>query len=273
MSLEPEHIEYGFQLALTVLAMSLVLMVDFSKLSSFVYLLGLPFLFGYTATTSEYEFKKSSLGSVISLVFIPIGGVIAPLAVFVFACNVLVSFFASGSSFKDHYSATAIPLILIGLIVGGGLAGYASYSPDFESSLENQTIQTATDKTIEMVEIAGIDRNRTQQNVKDVSKTSITLTEARVVQEYSQNDEDADLEALRGSFGSAKQKVPETVLEQSSGADIEESTRNMLESTLSGRISVAALVLSLTIFYGVQPVLGFLTAFSAQLFVLLRDAL
>ena len=273
MSLEPEHVEYGLQLALTVLTMSLVLMVDFSNVGSYVYLLGLPFLFGYTAATSEYDFKKSSLGSAISLVFIPIGGFVAPLAVFVFSCNVMVSFFASGSSFKDHYSSTAIPLILMGVIIGGGLAGYASYDSDFEESLQNRTIETATERTIEMVEVAGIDRNRTQENVKRVSESSITLTEARVVQEYSKNNEEADLEALRSSFDSAKEEVPDTVLEQSSGADIEESTRNMLDNTLSGRISAAVLLLSITVFYGMQPVLRFLTAFSAQLFVFVRDAL
>lgn len=273
MSLEADHVEFGLQLALTVIAMSLALLVDINEFTSYVYLLGIPLLLGYTAVTSENSFKRSSFGAGISLAFIPINMFVAALAVFVFCCNVLVSFFASGSSFKDHYSATAVPLIFLGLLIGGSLGGYAFYDAEFQSNLENNTIETGTQKTVEMIEIAGIDQDSSKENVLRVSESTITLTEAQVINEYSSQNEDADEAALRDSFESAESDVPETILEQSSAADIEQSTEDMLENTLSGRISAAVFILSVAVLYGLQPVLGFLTAVFARLFVIFRESL
>lgn len=273
MDLETEYIELGLQLALTVIAMSLTLLIDFSRPITFLYGLGIPILFGYTAVISEKSFKKSSFGAVIGLVFIPLGVFAALASVFTLVCNVFVSLFASGGSFKDHYSATAIPLLLLGILIGGGTAVYASYDAEFEASLENRTVEIGADKTIAMIELTGMDQVEETDAIERSANATIFSTQNYVMNDYAQRTGETDLQALESSFENARNDLPSQIAEQAetNPEEMRDRTEDMIGNTVSGRIPLAVFVFAVSTLYALQPLLGLLTALSAQLFVVLRD--
>lgn len=276
MDIESEYIELGLQLALTVIAMSLILLIDVSRPFTYLYALGAPLLFGYTAVISEDNFKKSSLGAGIGLVFMPIGLFTSVIAVFVLACNILISVFASGGSFKDHYSATAIPLLLMGILIGGSVGAYAYYDAEFESELESKAVEIGAEKTIRMIEITGMGDGTDQQAVIEATNSTIFITQNYVVNDYSQKTGNSDIEALQQSFEDARQELPQQVAEQSAESrpeEIRDRTEMMIENTVSNRMPIAVFVFMVTTLYALQPVLGLLTALFATAFVALRDFL
>jgi len=109
--------------------------IDPSNLLTLGTLILIPMLFGYTAYISREQFKYSSFLGFISLMFVPLGPIMAAVAVTVSVGNLLVSFFAGGTNFKDYYGSTMLPLLFTGLILGGAVYGLATYQPSFGDDL------------------------------------------------------------------------------------------------------------------------------------------
>ena len=263
---------YGLQMAFTVLAMSMILLVEITNPVSYIFLLGIPVLLGYTTYISRNEFRKASLTSSIGLIFLPLGGLTAILAIVVPALNVKVSFFASGESFKDFYSSTALPLLLLGILAGGIIGGYAFYDDSFENRVQNTVVSKGADRTMEMMELTGLDQNRTAQ-IKNATYANVVLTENYVVPEYVNNSDNPDVTSLRKAFRDARTDVPNMVVEQSEQPDVRDTVERTLEKTIAGRVSVLSFILLVTFLYALQPVLGLLNAVSASLFRLVNRSI
>lgn len=261
------YTESGIQLALTVIAISLFLMVEFSYPLTFIYALGIPALFGYTVITSKEGFNKASLASSIGLVFIPLGGLVAAISILIFAGNVLISFFASGNNFQNYYSSTTLPLLLIGLLMGSIVAAYAVQNPGFESSLENKTVEIGADQTARLMEIT--DMHQDQEAVEEMTRSTIVSTEAYVVDSYSNDARNPDMAALQDAFDGAKEDIPAEVssqIDDRGGPDIREEVEEMIGDLVSDRMPFIAFFFLIMLFYGLQPVVGLLTAVFASLF-------
>ena len=267
MELEVDYIEYGLQTAFTVIAMSMLLMVEPGNYSSYIFMLGLPLLFGHTAFISESEFNKASLASAIALVYAPISLFMASMAVIVFLCNNFISVFTASDSFRAHYSSTAIPLIMTGLVIGSGIAGYAYLNPGFESDIESQAVEAGTDLTMESIEAAGLgNQDQEDEELESLINMTVASTQAYTVQNYADNAESPEVQVLQESFEGAESEIISSLQEEGEQPDMEGQVSQMLDNLISGKIILIAIPFSIMILYAVQPVLGLLTALFGKIF-------
>ena len=268
MDFEFDYFASGLQMALTVVALSLILLVNLSRPITSLFIAGIPFLLGYTAYISSEQFRRESLASLIGIMFIPLGGLVAASAVSIIIFNILVSSFASGESFRDYYSSTALPLLVSGFLIGGSLGGMAFYSPDFATQIEDEFIDQGAERTMNMIEITGIGSDA-KENLRNTTYANVVATENFVVNRYIQNAEDPNAEALETAFSDAKTEIPELVVNQSGVTDGQQQKQRIestIEKTVSGKIHLIIFVFTVTTLYAFQPVIGLLTAFSALLF-------
>ena len=271
MDLEVDYIEYGLQTAFTVIAMSMLLMVTPGDHSTYIFMLGLPLLFGHTAFISKNEFNKASLASAIALFYAPISLFMAGMAAMIFLCNNFISVFTVSDSFRAHYSSTAIPLIMTGLVIGSGIAGYAYLNPGFESEVETKAVETGTDVTMESIRASGFaNQNQGEDQIESLINMTVTSTEAYVVQNYAENAESPETQVLQESFDGAESEIINS-LETQDQPDMENRVSTMLESLISGKIILIAIPFSIMFLYALQPVLGLLTAVFGKLFRFLES--
>ena len=267
MDLEIDYIEYGLQTAFSVIAMSMLLLVEPGNHASYVFGLGLPVLFGYTAFISEDSFNKASLASAIVLVYAPISIFMAAMASVIFICNNFISVFTVSDSFRAHYSSTAIPLIMTGLVVGASISGLAYIDPGLESDMESRIIDFGTESTLSSIEAAGLGQQNQQDEMEQLINVTVRSTESYVITNYSENADNPNTQALQESFEGAETEVIQNL---QSNQDQEEIMRDqvsqMLESVIGGRLMFIAIPFSIALFYALQPILGLLTAISGKLF-------
>jgi hypothetical protein len=267
MELELDYVEYGLELVLTIVAMTLLLLVDFENPVSLIYMMGLPILFGYTAFISENTFNKSTLISIIGLIYIPISSFMAVMAFLVFLLNVQISVFTSENSVRAYYSSTAMPLIVTGLILGLSVMGYSMVNSEFESNLENTVVNIGGNKSMQMIESSGLTPEAQRERAKTLANQTVTATEGYVIRDYSQNAEDPEPNVLRDSFQGAREEVLASMDSGASGEmSIESNIRSMIQSMVEGKLAILAVPLSVILFYTFQPFIGLLTAIYAVLF-------
>jgi hypothetical protein len=267
MELELDYVEYGLELVLTIVAMTLLLLVDFENPVSLIYMMGLPVLFGYTAFISENTFNKSTLISIIGLIYIPISSFMAVMAFLVFLLNVQISVFTSENSVRAYYSSTAMPLIVTGLILGLSVMGYSMVNSEFESNLENTVVNIGGNKSMQMIESSGLTPEAQRERAKTLANQTVTATEGYVIRDYSQNAEDPEPNVLRDSFQGAREEVLASMDSGASGEmSIESNIRSMIQSMVEGKLAILAVPLSVILFYTFQPFIGLLTAIYAVLF-------
>lgn len=262
--------DYGLQMMFTVLALSMVLLVDTSDPLSYAFLLGIPVLLGYTTYTSREGFNKASLTSSIGLIFLPLGGLTAVIALLVPSVNVAVSFFASGDTFRNFYSSTALPLLIVGLLAGAVVGGYSFYDQSFENRVQETIIEKGADQTVGMMEATGLGQNRTAQ-IKNATYANVILTENYVVPKYVNNSDDPDVPSLRSAFRDAREDVPNMVVEESDQDDVRTTVEQTLEKTISGRVPLLSFIFLVTALYALQPALGLLNAVFARIFKLVDE--
>jgi len=273
MDLEFDYFASGLQMALTVVSLSLVLLIDFSRPSTVFFAAGIPFILGYTAFISDNRFRKESLASMIGLMFLPLGGLVAAVSVFLLVLNVLVSFFASGNTFRDYYSSTALPLLVSGLLIGVSVGGMAFYSQDFASEVEDSFVDQGAERTMNMIEITGLGSDA-EKNLRDTTYSNVLVTENFVVNQYIQEAEDPETRVLQEAFSDAREEVPDTVVNQSGVADGEQQRKRIeqaIRKTVQERIPIIMFVFAVTALYALQPVIGVLTAFSSLCFRVLDN--
>lgn len=266
MDLEVDYIEYGLQTAFTVIAMSMLLMVTPGDHSTYIFMLGLPLLFGHTAFISKNEFNKASLASAIALFYAPISLFMAGMAAMIFLCNNFISVFTVSNSFRAHYSSTAIPLIMTGLVIGSGIAGYAYLNPGFESQVESEAVDTGTDLTMESIRASGLANQNQGNEVESLINMTVTSTKAYVVQNYAESAESPETQVLQESFDGAESEIIESLQTQGEQPDMKNRVSTMLESLISGKIILIAIPFSIMFLYALQPILGLMTAVFGKLF-------
>ncbi len=268
MDLEIDYIEYGLQTAFSVIAMSMLLLVEPGNHVSYIYGLGIPVLFGYTVFISEDSFNKASLASGIVLVYAPISLFMAAMAVVIFICNNFISVFTVSDSFRAHYSSTAIPLIMTGLVIGSAISGLAYIDPGFESDMESRIIDFGTESTLSSIEAAGLGQEGQKEEMEQLVNATVRSTESYVLNNYSREVENPDVRVLRQSFDGANNEVLESLQqeEQSQEEIMRYQINQMIESTISGRLMFMAIPFSIALLYALQPILGLLTAVSGKIF-------
>ena len=268
MDLEIDYIEYGLQTAFSVIAMSMLLLVEPGNHPSYIFGLGLPVLFGYTAFISEERFNKASLASAIVLVYAPISMFMAAMAAVIFICNNFISVFTVSDSFRAHYSSTAIPLIMTGLVVGSAISGLAYIDPGVESDMESRIIDFGTESTLSSIEAAGLGQQNQQDEMEQLVNATVRSTESYVLNNYTQEAESPETQVLRESFNGANNQVLEGLQQGDQNREevMRDQVSQMIESIIGGRLMFISIPFSIALFYALQPILGLLTAVAGKLF-------
>jgi len=275
MDLEQDYLEYVIQFSIALFAVSAAYFINPSNLLTLSFLLIVPMLFGYTAYISRDKFKYSSLLAFISLMFVPLNPIMAAVAITLSIGNVMVSFFAGGTQFKDYYRATMLPLLFTGLILGGVTYAAATYQPNFGDELRTgigETIGDHTSTILDETNLAEMQKDANREVVKQVSTTTITSTQAYVINETKKNLSLEGQQAVLQAFSSAQEEIPEQMVaateetqQQTKALKISDRVSDSIENLLSGK-KILVLVPVITFgMYGLQPVIGLLTAIFAKL--------
>lgn len=232
-------------------------------------------LFGYTAYISRENFKYSSFLAFISVMFVPLGPIMAAVAIILSIGNVLVSFFAGGTGFKDYYRATMLPLLFIGLILGGATYAAATYQPDFGDELRTgiaETVGSQTSTILDETNLVEMQQDANRRVVEEVSTGTVMATRGYVINESQENLSLEGQQAVLEAFSSAQEEVPEKMLEASDNAqdqtkalDISDRVSGSIENLLGGKNILVLLPIITLGMYGLQPVVGLLTAIFAKL--------
>lgn len=276
MDLEQDYVEYVIEFSLALFAVSAAYLIDPTNLLTLGVLILIPILFGYTAYISRESFKYSSLLSFISVIFLPLGPVMAATGIVISIGNVLVSFFAGGERFKDYYGSTMLPLLFTGLVLGGAVYGAATYQDDFGNELRTgiaDTVGNQTSTILDETNLVEMQQNANRQVVDQVSSTTVLATQGYVLNQTQNNLSREGQIAVTQAFSSARTEVPQTILEaaenrqqESQALDISDRVSGSIENLLAGS-NIIILIPMITLgMYGLQPVVGLLTGIFAKLF-------
>lgn len=273
MNLEEDYIQYVLQFSLSILAISAAYFVDPSRIITFGSLLLIPVLFGYTAYVSRKGFQTASALALVSLIFAPLGLKMIIIALLISLGNILTSFFAHGESFKDYYSATMIPLLLTGLVIGGGIYGLSMMQPstgeDVRSTVSN-AVGVNTNLLLEEMQLIEMQQQSNRQVVQQTSSASILAAQAYVLNQTEENLTEEDLLAVQNAFSSAEEEIPAQFVERSSGeletVNISERVSDGVENLLTNERLILLVPIIGVVFYAAHPFVGFLVAISASLF-------
>lgn len=269
---QEEYISAGITIAFSILAVSAVYFIDLANPRTYILSLAPILLFGYTAQNSPDGFERASLGSLIALTLLPLGGLVAVLSFIIALTNPLISYFANGKGFQNYYSSTALPLIVIGVLAGFLTVSAALVSPQFNETLENNTnriISTHADLVTDYM-----DPNEDLDAVENTARSTVTETESIVVEEVHEDINEEEIEELRDGFDEAREEAPAEIkesIEQQSQSSIrqqriENTVQSISENFYQGRTLYTIIILLPLLFYSFQPVLGVLTAIFASVF-------
>ena len=274
MDLEKDYVEFVIQFSVALFAVSAAYFINPSNLLTLGVLLIIPVLFGYTAYISRNIFRYSSFLGFIAIVFAPLNYTMAAVAIIISLGNVLVSFFAGGTDFKDYYRATMLPLLLTGLVLGGAVYLGAIYQPDFGNELRTgiaDTVGNQSSAVLKEANLAEMQQDTNQRVVKQVSQDSIRATQGYVINRTQENLTIEGQQAILQAFSSAQEDVPALMLEglnntqsQTRAVDISERVSGAIENLISGKKIIVLIPLITFGLYGLQPLFGILTALFAK---------
>lgn len=275
MDLEQDYLEYVIQFSLALFAISAASFIDPSNLATLSVLIIVPMLFGYTAYISRESFKYSSFLAFISVMFVPLGTVMAAVAFILSLGNIMVSFFAGGTGFKDYYRATMLPLLFTGLLLGGATYAAATYQPSFGDELRTgiaDTVGNQTSSILDETNLMEMQKNANRRVVEQVSTGTVMATEGYVINRTQENLSVEGQRAVLQAFDSAQKDIPQMMLEasdktqnQTEVLNISDRVSGSIENLLAGK-AILVLVPVITLgMYGLQPLVGLLTAIFAKL--------
>lgn len=275
MDLEQDYLEYVIQFSLALFAISAASFIDPSNLVTLGVLIIVPMLFGYTAYISRESFKYSSFLAFISVMFVPLGPVMAAVAIIISFGNIMVSFFAGGTHFKDYYRATMLPLLFIGLILGGATYTAATYQPEFGNELRTgiaDAVGSQTSTILDETNLVEMQKDANRQVVDQVSTGTVMATQGYVINETQENLSVEGQQAVLQAFSSAQEEIPEMMVDASDQAqnqtealDISDRVSGSIENLLDGKAILVLVPLITLGLYGLQPLVGLLTAIFAKL--------
>lgn len=274
MNLKEEYIQYSLQFSLALLAASAAFFFDPYQPLSYLTLLLIPALFGYTAYISSDRFQRSSFLGIISIFLAPLGALMAFITLFISIGNIFVSVFASGESFRRYYSATSLPLLLTGLILGAGLFGFIQYDPGVENEIRDQTAHVFSINAERIADDSGMieaQKKAQLEVVEQVSEQTVNATHLYVINEAGDSLYHAEDE-VNQAFINAEQEIPEEMRDGAESTieehqpEISEGVRNVVEENLHGSIFILLIPILAVSMFSIQPLVGLLTALWASVF-------
>lgn len=281
MVLEEDYTIYGLEAALTFIAISATYFIDISRPETLLGLIPVTVLLGYTAFISREKFRAETAISMLSLIFIPLGGITTAVAVSLPILNFLTSIFSSGKSFKDFYGATSLPLLFTGLILGSVLFGLTLSDPTVAdrvrseaSSFSGQQAELVVNRS-NMLDSQRSDQSRlinvTSDTTFQVTRQSVLVNTGCVPVNSSERCTELAnaFEQARVSVEDQKERSSDQLSETS--IDVSGRVSDLVENSLDGRnfvILVPAVTFGL---YGLHPLIGILTAIWASLFSMINS--
>lgn len=259
--------------AASLLAVSTAFLGSFSFPGVLLYL-SMPVVFGITSYLSRNGFNSSSLAALVALPFAVLGSDMLLFALVLSLGNVLVSFFAGGDRLRDHYSATKLPMILMGLMIGVGMFGAAMSNQNFQNEIRETAAQEFAQRANSAVQDMNIVENRKQQQavlVETVSAQTVVRTQNYVLEELGSNISERGLILMQGVFNQARTEIPEELTNetvenmQQSQTNLTESMSQMFRQQLTSERMVVLIGVSLLVALIVQPVFGLIAAATAGL--------
>ncbi|WP_414836513.1 hypothetical protein [Candidatus Nanohalococcus occultus] len=263
-----DYIDYVGVFSLSILAVSASYFLDLNNTLTLITLVLIPASMGFTAYISKDGFSTASLSSVICLFLAGFNPLVTLVAGVVAVVNPLVSVFAGGDSFKDIFNSAALPLLLAGLIVGSGVYGATQYDQSIQTTVEDTTVDLVSaqaDLMLENTEMISGSQDRQVEAMKNVSRTSVLLTERTVLNNMSGRLDQAQLMDLRNSFDYAENSVPgrfNTTSQSQSGSPeqmISDQVESGLRELITPRTMIAVIPLLGLGFYSLSPFVGLLS--------------
>lgn len=277
MDLDEDYIEYVGQSSLALLAISAAYFVDPGNLITLLALLPITVLYGYTTYISREKFKTASMLSFVTLIFIPVSTLMGFIAVFIPVSNTLISLFSKGTGFRNYSSATLMPMVFTGLILGGIIFGAAQTQPEIRQNIVNSISDVSEKQTsvfMKQTDLANIQQEAGTEIVTQTSEGTILLTRSYVLNETDFNQqEQAELDqAFRGAQEEIPERLANQTAENTESIDMAEragdATRNLVEANLG----IIILMIALT-FYAINPLISILTGLTGFLFQKLAEHL
>lgn len=272
MELETEYIEYGVQLSLALIGVTLAYFINLSNPVTLAGLVFIPVLYGYTAYISHEGFSRSSLMSLPALIFVITGGFTALIALFYSIGNILVSVFSHGTQFKDFYGSTTLPLLVLGLVVGTGIFFYGSFNPGFQDSLAQDAgaaIGNFSGETLKDMNLVENQKKAQYRLINSTARSAVILTRQKVFSEVQPTVE------LQKSFATAEENVTAQVYRRAKSrlenrkVDVSGRIEQAVTSHLKQLNFILVVPLVAGIFYTLQPLIGVLTGIFGKLSLLL----
>lgn len=270
-----EYIDYVLAFSLSMFAGSAAYFFNPAQLTTYVTLLTIPLLFGYTAYISKNGFRKSSALSLSVLFFAMINPTTAAITVFIALANPLISAFAGGEHFHDYFHAISVPLLISGILIGT-IGFYAvSSQPDLQNQLINGTADFVGEKTESFTESSGLINNMEDSQIEMIESTSeasVAMTYQHVQNETFDELDPDERRAVSAAFQSAQEEVPAKITDEArKGAetqevDISEQVSGSIKNVLGQQALIAIIPITAFLLYSLQPLIGFLTALVATVF-------
>lgn len=270
MDLDKDYIEYVGQSSLALLAISAAYFFAPSNPMTFLTLVPITVLFGYTAYISRDGFTPASLLSAVTLIFIPVGLVLGMIAVVIPVSNTLISLFAGGEGFGNYSNATLMPMIFTGLILGGIAFGAAQAQPEIKQSIVgsiSDVSEAQTQLVIGQTDLKQIQQDAGRQIITQTSQSTILLTRSYL---FNQTEMETDQKSeINQVLLDAEQEIPEQLAERSAenteSIDISDRVGDATENLISANIGIVILMISMT-FYIINPLISILTGINGFIF-------
>jgi hypothetical protein len=163
-----------------------------------------------------------------------------------------------------------MPLLLVGVIIGGSIFTYGMLDPDFKQ----ETIQNAGSEIGKLSQSALTDSNLIDQQKKSqlatinqTAKNSVLLTNQKVLNETKPSRE------VRNSLKEAETEIPKTIISKTKsnmnepGLDVEKRVSQIFTDKFSGQRFAIVIPLIALFFYSFQPLIGVLTGIFGKIFL------
>jgi len=265
-------VQYAGQFSLSILAVSSAYFLDLQEPLTYMVLVMIPLLFGYTAYISREGFKTSTLLASVALIFAPLNIKMAVIGVVIFVGNILTSLFSRNNGFRNYYRTVSIPVFVTGIVLGGMFYVGVSASPELGDETRSILASTTSDKAAYMIEetqIIEMQRRQEAQTIEQTSTLTVKSTQNHVLNNLEGELQESDMESVVRSFQDAEREVPsqlETGEIDEDSMDLENNLKQGVKNLFAGNnIAFLAPVIVLSV-YGLRPLIGVLTGLSAVLF-------
>jgi hypothetical protein len=279
MHLEQDYLIYAIEVTLTFLAVSSTYLINVTKPITFLAIIPSTILFGYTAYVSRERFRPQSAISMLALVLIPVGGIVALGAVFITLVNFLTSIFANGSAFKDYYSSISLPLLFSGLLMSSLLFGMTAINPTFANTVRDEVAGftgTQAEQIMDRSNMMKSQKGSQKVLVNRTSDSTFRITKNYVLGVMGRNSDlnNRQYTDLQNAFENADKAVDRGLKREATmnldeaEVDIQSRVSDLVRNSLKGKSFLMIVPIVTLAIYGIHPVVGVLTAIWASIFSL-----